>query len=276
MFLRQVLPPVILNFLLRLKNAGTNTEENTYLEQREIEKIKGLPRFTNAEIVFCGHTLKIVDNASFFFIQKELFDSKIYEFKSTSISPYILDCGANIGLSVIYFKTLFPDAEIVAFEPDKKVFDVLQYNIKSFALANVTLIEKACWYEEGELSFFNEGADGGRAARGLDEKNITKVETVRLRDFLVRKVDFLKIDIEGAEWKVLEDCGTQLHYVENIFVEYHSFLKAEQHLPEILSVLKDAGFRLHINAPGLTSLQPFVDISTYSGMDNQLNIYGFR
>jgi hypothetical protein len=61
-----------------------------------------------------------------------------------------------------------------------------------------------------------------------------------------------------------------------IFIEYHSFSGQEQFLPELLGVLKSAGFRLNINAPGLTSMSPFMKLNEYNGMDMQLNIYGMR
>jgi hypothetical protein len=109
-----------------------------------------------------------------------------------------------------------------------------------------------------------------------DKDGIIEVETVRLRDFLNKKVDFLKIDIEGAEINVLKDSSDLLHNVENLFVEYHSFVGMEQELPELLQIIKNAGFRTHITAPGITSLHPFINLTVSSKMDNQLNIYCFR
>ena len=84
------------------------------------------------------------------------------------------------------------------------------------------------------------------------------------------------MDIEGSEFEVLNDAAENLRNVENIFVEYHSFSDKEQMLPELLTILKNAGFRLHIAAPGLVSENPFMSITEYAGMDNQLNIFGFR
>jgi FkbM family methyltransferase len=164
---------------------------NNEFKKEDLEKIRlqNFPRFTQTEVRFLNRIIRIVDIASFQFIQKEIFEQEIYKFESKKKSPYIIDCGANIGLSVIYFKTLFPDSEIVAFEPDNKVFDVLQLNIKSFDLTNVELIKKACWHKETVLKFFSEGADGGRAASELDKKNIIEVETIRLRKFLNKGVD---------------------------------------------------------------------------------------
>ena len=61
--------------------------------------------------------------------------------------PFIIDCGANIGLSVIYLKNLYPDAEIVAFEPDEQNFQLLQKNIASFGFKNVEARKEAVWTE---------------------------------------------------------------------------------------------------------------------------------
>lgn len=243
--------------------------------ENEKLRIENLPRFTETEIDFLSKKIHIVDIASFKFIKKEIFDQQIYKFEANTQEPYIIDCGANIGLSIIYFKQLYPNAKIVGFEPDDRVFKALEYNIEAFNFSNIELIKKACWNEETTLKFYSEGADGGRVAMNLDTEQIIEVETIRLRKFLDRKVDFLKIDIEGAEVEVLHDISDLLVNVERIFVEYHSFVEKEQMLPEILAMLKDAGFRLHVSSPGLISLSPFLKLNTYAGMDNQLNIYGF-
>ena len=70
-----------------------------------------------------GKILKIPDSASYLSSREEIFDQQIYRFNTSNSKPYIVDCGANIGLSIIYFKQLFPNAEIVAFEPDEKIFN---------------------------------------------------------------------------------------------------------------------------------------------------------
>ncbi len=243
--------------------------------KREIPRA-AIPRFTRMEVDFQDRRIIIVDNASYLFMVKEVFELEIYKFKTSKAIPYIIDCGANIGLSTIYFKQLFPHAKIVAFEPDEKVFEVLQFNTEIFEISDVDLIMKACWNEETVLKFYSEGADGGRIAKTYDTQNIIEVPTIRLRNYIDRDVDFLKIDIEGAEYEVLNDIEDLLFKVSRIFVEFHSFLGREQMLPEILTILKSAGFRLNISAPGLYSKNPFVEINSYLNMDNQLNIYGYR
>jgi FkbM family methyltransferase len=248
-------------------------------DQDENEKLRiaNLPRFTGTDINFLNKKIRIVDIASFNFIKKEIFDQQIYKFQATATEePYIIDCGANIGLSIIYFKQLYPNAEIVGFEPDDKVFRALEQNIKSFNFSNVQLIQKACWNEETTLKFYSEGADGGRVAKDFDTDQIIDVQTIRLIKFLNRKVDFLKIDIEGAETKVLEDCTDLLCNVEKIFVEYHSYLGVEQSLEQLLRILKNAGFRYSIQQHGVVSQNPFITIDHQNQMDILLNISGYR
>jgi FkbM family methyltransferase len=257
------------------KSYNKNYQERIYKEE-EKKRISKLPRYVSFESDILRPQVYFADSASFIFTYEEIFEKEIYKFKCKSNNPYIIDCGANIGLSVIYFKSIFPQATIDAFEPDEKIFHHLQKNTEIFKFHNVHLFKKACWNKETILKFFSEGADGGRAAKENELQNIIEVETIRLRDFLKKKVDFLKIDIEGAENEVLHDIADKLGCVERIFVEFHSFIGQEQFLPEILSILKNAGFRLHLTSPGLVSRSPFIEITTYAGMDNQVNIYGHR
>lgn len=244
--------------------------------EKEKVRLQNLPRFTQTTTHLLGNILQLPDAASFLFMYDEIFHKESYKFRSFKEDILIIDCGANIGLSIIYFKKLFPEATVIGFEPDEKIFEALEHNIRSFDLPNVRLFKKACWSKETTLQFYSEGADAGRTATSFDKENVVSVETVRIKDFLDKEIAFLKIDIEGAEFEVLEDAAENLTNVKNIFIEYHSFVGQEQKLPEILSILKDAGFRLHISAPGLVSPNPFNSINQYAGMDNQLNIYGFR
>lgn len=257
------------------KQSPSKGSSDIYFKTIEQQLIP-IPRYQNGKIDFLGNSLSYTDSASTGFIISELFSKEIYKFNSDSASPYIIDCGANIGLGIIYFKQLFPKAEIVAFEPDELVFKALQNNMDAYALKDIKLVKKALWNEETKLSFISEGADAGRVSNTKESERIVSVDTVRLKSYLNKPVDFLKIDIEGAETTVLKDCKEQLSNVKKIFVEYHSFANQKQELPELIQLLTESGFRLNINTPGLISNQPFVKLNQYNGMDMQLNIYAFR
>lgn len=243
----------------------------------ELQRIKELPRFSPFTTnIILEKKIHIPDAASFLYAYKEIFQQEIYKFLADTPTPYILDCGANIGVSIIYFKREYPQAEIIGFEPDKNIFKVLSENVVSFGLKNVKLVNRGLWNEETTLRFYSEGADGGRIARLGDNRQITEIHTTRLREYLNRPVDFLKIDIEGAETLVLEDCQDLLYNVKNLFVEYHSYLHDEQSLDRLLSILKKTGFRYVIQQHGVVSLNPFVQVKHQDGMDILLNISAYR
>jgi FkbM family methyltransferase len=235
-----------------------------------------MPRFVETKCKLDNVPIVIPDAASFLFMHKEIFEQEIYKFIAPTDEPFIIDAGANIGLSTIYFKKLYPKASVLAFEPDDYIFKYLKKNILQFGLKEVLLIKKGLWDKEIMLGFNSEGADGGAIDFNEQKKTQNEIEVTSLKPFLNRKVDFLKIDIEGAEYTVLQDIKDRLNLVDNIFVEYHSFVNQEQKLGEIVSILQKSGFRLHVNSPGLSSVQPFKKINTYNGMDMQLNIYGYR
>jgi hypothetical protein len=102
-----------------------------------------------------------------------------------------------------------------------------------------------------------------------------QVASVRLRDYLDRKVDLLKLDIEEGETDLLEDCRDRLGQVDHVFVEYHGAADRPQELPRLVSLLSGAGFRLNLHA-GNDSVQPFMDRKINMGNDLQLAIFAFR
>lgn len=238
-------------------------------------QLKNVPRYTPASVNLFGQSFDFVDSASFLFMHKEIFEQQIYKFKKKNQEPLVIDCGANIGLSVLYFKQLFPESRVIAFEPDVKVSQVLKKNVEKFKLANVELVDKAVWSSKTTLEFMSEGSDGGRVTQIEPEREKYQVETVRLWDYLNQPVDLLKLDIEGAETEVIQDCKDLLVNVEHCFVEYHSFVDEPQTLPIIINILSEAGYRLHIHPPA-TSPQPFCHRTVHFGMDMQLNIFAFR
>lgn len=250
----------------------------TNSNEKKLYEIKKLPRFEIGETNILDKKIQFIDNASFLFMYNEIFETQIYKFFTDNNKPYIIDCGANIGLSIIYFKKIYPNARITAFEPEPNIFNVLKENIESFNFSDVQLVRKGISDNDGQSDFLLDGADGGRIVRNMnDVKNITKIETTRLKDFLIQPVDFLKIDIEGSETEVILDCEDLLNNVKNIFVEYHSFINKKQTIHLLVNSLARSGFRLHIHFPGVYSHQPFIRINTSSNdIDMQLNIFGFR
>src|SRR5438046_7498954 len=114
-------------------------------EHRELTRIGRIPRYTGFTTTLLGIPTRAVDGPSFVFSYGEIFKREIYRFTADHKAPFIIDCGANIGLSVIYFKRLYPESRIIAFEADSGVFQVLSQNMRSFALNDITLHNVAVW-----------------------------------------------------------------------------------------------------------------------------------
>lgn len=261
----------LIKFLIKSIQKPSSTFN--YLKLYFISNIK---RYHTSKTNLLKKPLKFIDSASFISMYDEIFDKQIYKFNTKSLNPYIIDGGSNIGLSVIYFKKLYPNSNITTFEPDEEVFKVLKENTESFELTNVELINKGLWDKKEKLSFFAEGADGGRISSEYNSENKKCISTISLRPYLNKKVDFLKLDIEGAESVVLEDCKDLLINVENLFVEYHSFNNNKQTLNQILSIISNAGFRYYIQSIGVSSKSPFVFRNSNLNIDLQLNIYAYK
>ena len=241
-----------------------------------MDKLFKRKRFEAYTTSFKGHTLHVHDKASFQLGYSELFDEEVYKFGSQKGAPYIIDCGSNMGMSIIYFKSLYPDSRIVGFEADPYVFSFLKKNVQSFGFRDVTVINKAVWDVNDEaLSFLAEGGAGGRVQEKSDQFKFVDVKTTRLSDYLTEEIDFLKIDIEGAEYKVLADCVGGLKFVKNLFIEYHSMENETQNLHLILQIVNEAGFRYHIKEAYTTPF-PFIERKLNFGMDLQLNIFCYR
>ena len=209
---------------------------------------------------------------------RELFGKEMYLFKAANESPIIFDCGSNIGLSVLYFKTIYPNAKVWAFEPDPANFELLNANIQSNQLQNVIAQPAAVWITDGSISFSGNGSEASR----IDETNTAasnnSVPCIRLKTLLQSFdcIDFLKMDIEGGEYKVLTDCADEMHRVENLFLEYHGKTTDTQQLTELLEIVNRQGFQAYIRNAADALVHPFVEKQTNTQFDVQLNIFCYK
>lgn len=222
---------------------------------------------------FQKRKLKIADNWSFLWQFHDLFFRKAYSFQSKKKNPVIIDCGANIGLSCLFFKQYYPGCRLIAFEPDNTIYSYLIKNTDH--LKGIEVHNKAVWTHSNGVNFESATSDTGR----INSKSGTKVESVRLKEVInsLESVDLLKLDIEGAEFEVLADCSKALGNVQNLFVEVHTFSTADQQISGLLKILEEAGFRYFIENENEQE-QPLNGNWKVSnvGMDVQLNVFATR
>ena len=250
-------------------------------EHQQLRKLSMLSRYTPGSFKYNGLHFLFPDANSFVFMYKELFKKEIYRFKTAKTKPYIIDCGANIGMSVVYAKRQYPNARIIAFEPEKKIATYLEKNLKANNIDDVEIVDKAVWKEHTVLKFISEGADANRIssinkdANGQEE---VEVETVLLSEYINEEVDLLKLDIEGAEIEVVREIEPKLKHVNHLFIEYHSSPNSKQELQVILEILERNNFHYYIDAPNPEKQHPFEDNNTNDifSFDFFLNVYGIR
>jgi FkbM family methyltransferase len=209
-----------------------------------------VPRYTPGEIVLDGYHLAYADLLTLCPQWRDMFVDGALRFRSTSDRPRILDCGANVGLASLYFKRLYPQARITAYEADPALAAVCRRNLTSNGAGDVDVVPVAVWTHEGVVSFQQEGADSGAiegTSVGLAAGAMT-VPSMRLRDVIARdRIDLMKMDIEGAEVQVLTDCLGALGAVHAMILDVHEFDPRHRRTPEILGLLERAGFRVSMS-----------------------------
>ena len=132
----------------------------------------------------------------------------------------ILDLGSNIGLTIAHMATVYPEARILGVEMDAGNFEFARRNIEVYG-ERCQVKHAAVWREPGEVTY------GGSRESGyaIGDGGSTKVPAVTIDSLIdelgIDEVDYIKMDIEGAEKEVLANAGSWLPRVRSIKVEVH-------------------------------------------------------
>jgi FkbM family methyltransferase len=226
------------------------TPELGVLQQLE-SRARREPRRTRGQIAVPPYRFEYVDAMSTWPQWDDIFIHHSLAFATDVRTPRIIDCGANIGLASLYFKLRFPYARLTAFEPDPGLAAVCRSNLAlNDAAENAEVRQAAVWTFDGTLDFVCEGTDSGTIASLNQpvEGPVAHVPSVQLRDWLQEPVDLLKLDIEGAELAVLDDCRDRLQHVRALIVELHEFDPAKRVTGRVLDLLSAAGFVFEMRA----------------------------
>lgn len=150
----------------------------------------------------------------------------------------ILDLGANIGMSSLYFKNRFPDAHIIGVEPDESNGNMFRKNLQHFSYVDV--IMGAVRGDNKKVKII----DNGRGQSGYEAReNIDGLSAITIADIMKIKkwdrIDILKMDIEGSEKSVFEnDYEYWLPKTKLLFIELH-----EHKAPGCTQVLNNALYK---------------------------------
>jgi FkbM family methyltransferase len=123
----------------------------------------------------------------------------------------IVDAGANIGMASIYFAHRYPEAKIIAIEPEASNFAVLARNVQPYP--TIKPVHAAVWNQDGEVHVGEPDPETGASGKwSFVTRRQGTGDTIRavtlptlMREFDVDVIDLAKIDIEGSEQEIFED-----------------------------------------------------------------------
>lgn len=150
----------------------------------------------------------------------------------------IVDAGANIGLTSIYFHDIFPNSRIVAIEPELSNYDLITKNLSLEQKENITVVNGALWNKTANLEIVLGNLEWSTRVVE-DEKGLVlgySVDKIRECFFKNDKIHFLKIDIEGGEKDIFESNNLNfLNFTEIIAIEVHEAFIESVYIENILT-----------------------------------------
>jgi FkbM family methyltransferase len=202
-----------------------------------------------------GFNVSYFDRATLKLLYREIFVRQNYRFDSETPAPVIYDCGANLGMATLFFKFAYPNSRIKCFEPDPKTFALLQKNISDNQLQSVEPFNVALWNEDGAVDFFVDSADPGSLLMSTSPSRMhsqaIQVPARRLSEFIDGEIEFLKLDVEGAELRVLQELSEagKISMIRQMAIEYHHRIPGERSaMSSCLGILEESGFEYQIAA----------------------------
>jgi len=145
------------------------------------------------------------------FVYRDVLLQRAYAFDLPFYPKTIVDAGANIGLTSIYFAHRYPGAKIIAIEAEASNYAAMSRNVRPYPA--IIPVHAALWNRDGEISVGEpdpaSGAFGEWAFVTHEGGSGPKVRAVTMhtlmREMCIQAIDLLKIDIEGAEQEVFEN-----------------------------------------------------------------------
>jgi len=171
------------------------------------------------------HPIYLRNDSSDVHVFSQVIYDKEYELKYRVKPTVIVDCGANIGLATVFFKNKFPDAKIIAIEPESSNFKILQKNTEKYD--DVHCLQSGIWSKSTILKISD--AKRGNWGFTVEETNETGPHTIPaisidgiMEKFKLDHIDILKMDIEGSEKEVFtQNADKWLPHVKVMVIEFH-------------------------------------------------------
>lgn len=182
----------------------------------------------------------------------EVWRLKAYEDEYFTIraSDVVIDIGAHIGAFSIWAARQAVYGTVYAFEPNNENYGLLEENKALNDLTNLQTFKLAVSNVTGEADLFNSDYHNMTHSFFKDgAQNKTSIRTISLAEILqandIERVNYLKIDAEGAEYLIVLDASSNvLRKIDKIFIEYHDNLDHGHNFKELIKYLTGNGFRV--------------------------------
>ena len=180
----------------------------------------------------------------------------VWTFKYTFLSQFhlppvvlrdhatILDLGSNVGYTAAHLAHVFPTARVIGVEMDAANFALAERNTAAFG-DRVHLVRAAVWTHDGEIAYTGEDDDAFTVSGDGGTRRAPSVCMATLLDVHgVERVDYVKMDIEGAEAAVVAEPAPWLDRVHSMKIEVHPPATLES----MRRVLEPRGFTCSVDA----------------------------
>jgi len=176
------------------------------------------------------NTILLRTGTSDFRLYHDIFFNSQYNISLQENPKVIVDAGANIGLSVLFFAHKYPNAKIIAIEPESSNFDLLKHNTRNYP--NIICLKKGLWYKKCFLKIDDTSIDKWAFTLTEVEENEGKdlIDAISLDDIFLMyglsKIDLIKIDVEGSEKEIFEHISVDtLSKINAVIIETHDRMK---------------------------------------------------
>lgn len=210
------------------------------------------------DVTLLNGTLKNISRFDAIYQIHEVIIPQSYRFKKGGKKAYIIDGGGNCGMSLLYFKWLFPDSYVEVFEPNPVLASSVASSVEHNKWDNVRVHNKALTGDDShsaKLRIPCGNMMGSSISSSFEqtssESQYVEVETEPLAPYLETPVDYLKLDIEGAETGVINQIADRISHIKSGYIEYHYRANSDgkNRLSKLLSVLDEKNIRYRIVPP---------------------------
>lgn len=169
-----------------------------------------------------------------FFVVRDVFENDDYgAVRKMNLPPdaRIVDLGANVGVTSLYFASLYPRCQILAVEPDAANADLAERNCRGLIAAGRLRLERAfaggsdgtaCIDRTDQSWGFKKSDASPAAAAGAADAIPCLSMTTLLARHPMDRIDLLKCDVEGSEAELFANCAPWIDRVRNLVIEVHA------------------------------------------------------